>query len=397
MKILMVSYRIPYPLTAGFRIRIYNEAKYLKSMGHQVDLVYLGNSRDEELYRSELAKVFDHISCFSIKGAEVLANIVMLTFLRGKPFQVALYWNRKMNSYIQNVAGKYDVIIGNAVRTAEYLISLPKDKTILDLHDAVSYNYLNLIKHLTGLKNLFYKIERKLLMRYECKLTRQIKRLFITSEVDKQYLKEIGADTDNITVIPVAVRDDIKDVKVDVGEDECALCFLGKMSYQPNADAVIWFCRNVFPILKENHEGLKFYILGIEPSDEIMALKSEGIEITGFLENPYKTIKRCMAMVVPIRNGAGMQNKILESMVVGTPCVISTIAEEGLGGKNGQTYIVADTVSEYVDAIEMLIQNPQTRKKIGEEASLFVKQYMWDELKYRLQDMIETNEKGKTV
>ena len=102
-------------------------------------------------------------------------------------------------------------------------------------------------------------------------------------------------------------------------------------------------------------------------------------------------------MVVPIRNGAGMQNKILESMVVGTPCVISTIAEEGLGGKNGQTYIVADTVSEYVDAIEMLIQNPQTRKKIGEEASLFVKQYMWDELKYRLQDMIETNEKGKTV
>ena len=45
----------------------------------------------------------------------------------------------------------------------------------------------------------------------------------------------------------------------------------------------------------------------------------------------------------------------------------------------------------------MLIRNPQTRRKIGEETSLFVKQYMWDELKYRLQDMIETNKKRKAV
>ena len=56
-----------------------------------------------------------------------------------------------------------------------------------------------------------------------------------------------------------------------------------------------------------------------------------------------------MAMIVPIRNGAGMQNKILESMVVGTPCIISSIAEEGLNGINWQTYIVANSKNEYIE------------------------------------------------
>ena len=386
----MVSYRIPYPLTAGFRIRIFNEAKYLKSMGHEIDLVYTGKSKECDRYRVKLEEVFNHIECFEIKKKEVFCNLFTHTLTRKKPFQVSLYWNREMNSYIQKVEKQYDFIIGNSIRNAEYLILLPTKKVILDFHDAISYNYLNLIKNIHGVKKIFYQIERKLLVQYECDITRKIEKKIIISVQDKEYLKGLGADVANTAVIPVAVRDDIYDFKDNIDKDECAVCFLGKMSYQPNADAVIWFAENVFRPLKSSHSNIKFYVLGIEPTSEVRALQGDGIEITGFLENPYEIIKKCMAMVVPIRNGAGMQNKILESMVVGTPCVISSIAEEGLNGKKGEDYLVADSALEYIASIEYLIHSPNSRKRVSENASRFVKQYTWIVVKNMFENILKS-------
>ena len=390
MRILMVSYRIPYPLTAGFRIRIFNEAKYFKSMGHEVDLVYTGKNEECDRYRMKLGEVFNHIECFEIKKKEVLCNLFTCTLTERKPFQISLYWNREMNFYIQKVEKQYDFIIGNSIRNAEYLVLLPAKKVILDFHDAISYNYLNLIKNIHGAKKLFYQIERKLVVRYECDITRKIEKKIIISVSDKEYLKGLGADVTSMAVIPVAVRDDIRDFKDNVDTDECAVCFLGKMSYQPNADAVIWFAENVFRPLKSTHSEMKFYVLGIEPTSEVRALQGDGIEITGFLENPYEIIKKCMAMVVPIRNGAGMQNKILESMVVGTPCVISSIAEEGLNGKKGEDYLVADTASEYIASIEYLIHSPSSRKRVSGNASRFVKQYAWTVVKNKFENILKS-------
>ena len=86
MKILMVSYRIPYPLTAGYRIRIFNEAKYLKSMGHELDLVFTGKNEECSRYAAQLGKVFSHIRCFEIKKTEVLHNLLTCTLIAGKPF-----------------------------------------------------------------------------------------------------------------------------------------------------------------------------------------------------------------------------------------------------------------------------------------------------------------------
>ena len=97
-------------------------------------------------------------------------------------------------------------------------------------------------------------------------------------------------------------------------KDENAICFLGKMSYQPNIDAVLWFAKNVFPDLLATNPDLTFYVLGIEPTPEIKALgRNQHIKVTGFMDNPYQVMARVKATVVPILNGAGIQNKVLEN------------------------------------------------------------------------------------
>ncbi|MEG0897666.1 MAG: glycosyltransferase family 4 protein [Ruthenibacterium sp.] len=382
MKILMVCTRIPYPLTAGFRIRTYNEAKYAKKAGHSVDLIYMDASRQSENYSNELSEAFDNIFCQKVSKIEATLNLIKAIFDPQLPLQVALYKNREMKKYIDAISQNYDVIIGNNIRTAELLSETVAEKVVFDYHDAISYNYQNAILCTKGLKKLIYKIEYRRVLAYEKIVSKRFRRSVIISNEDKDCLKSYGCKTDTMTVIPVAVRDDILDRSNYFNDSEDAICFLGKMSYQPNEEAVIWFVKNVYLQLKKRCPILKFYIIGVEPSVTVQKLEQEdGIYVTGFMENPYELISHCKVMVVPIQNGAGMQNKVLESMVVGTPTVISPIAAEGMNGKDGEYYYVATTPEDYIEKIHQLLNNSQLRINMGTAARHLVEsQYSWDVL-----------------
>ena len=377
MRVLMISTRIPYPLTAGFRIRIYNEAKYLKKNGHIVDLIYFSKEKESKEYKEKLEEIFTEIHNVHLNKIESLVHILRKSIFGKLPFQVSLYLNKRMDEMIQQIAPKYDVIIGNHIRSAEYLKKLPQKKIILDYHDAISYNYGRIPEK--GIKKLFYDFEGIRVLKYEVECSKLFEKCVIISENDKEYLVQHGAENNNIYIIPVAVRDDITNKKTTYESDEEAICFLGKMNYQPNEDAVIWFSQKIFQMLKSKYQDLKFYIIGTNPTEKVKNLENEdGVIVTGYIENPYEIVRKCKAMVVPIRNGAGMQNKILESMVVGTPTVISPIAAEGLAGEPGVHYLVTDT---YEKEISELLESVELRQQIGKDSQRLVNDnYTWEKL-----------------
>ena len=390
MKILMVSSRIPYPLTAGFRIRIYNEAKYCRRAGHQVGLLYLGKPEEYERYKAQLAEVFHEVHVVPFRRAEALFNLFKCLFTPSKPFQVALYINKQLRKTLERLEGGYDVVIGNTIRTAEYLRKIDPAKTILDFHDAISYNYENAVRCTKGLKKWVYRTEYRRVLRYERDTAKAFRKAVIISEDDKAYLQKHGADTARLSVIPVAVRDDIAARKTVYGTAAREICFLGKMSYQPNEDAVVWFCHNVFPQLRERYPDVRFVIMGIEPSKAVCELERlDGVTVTGFLENPFERMAACVATVVPIRNGAGMQNKVLESMAVGAPTVLSPIAAEGLGGQNGVHYLAAERAEDYVEQLSRLLDSPPLCRQVGDSARELIRtRYTWEVLWSRWESLI---------
>ena len=378
----MLSSRIPYPLTAGFRIRIFNEAKYFKQHGHKVGLLYLGSKEEYNKYKNDLTTVFDKIYFVSTSKTSIFANLIKAC-LSNKPFQVALYSNKRFMKNLMEIESEYDVVIGNHIRTAEYLKRLDPNKTILDFHDAISYNYANLVKIEKGIKRILYKSEFRRVRDYECNVSKLFKRMVIVSEKDKIWLKKNGASVDNIIVIPVAVRDDILERKTDYKNDEETICFLGKMSYQPNEDAVIWFGQKVFPRLSKKYPNLIFNVLGIEPTQQVieMSKKNKNIHVTGFVENPYQIMSKAKATVEPIRNGAGVQNKVLESMIIGTPVVASSIAAEGIAAKNNCNILIAKNEEDFYKCVCSLLDSENLRKTIGEAGKAYINEnYTWNSL-----------------
>lgn len=382
MNILILSSRIPYPLTAGFRIRIYNVAKYFKNDGNSVDLLYMGSKAEYEKYKDDLLKVFRNVYCIPFSKVEALFHLSRCAFSFHLPLQVQLYRNSAFKKKLMEIEDHYDLIIGNHIRTAEYLKLLDPRKVILDMHDAISYNYANAIKVTKGIKKMVYHLEMPRVLDYECKIVSAFPRVVMISDNDRKWLEKHGADVSHVTLIPVSVRDDIQDFKSDYHNDENAVCFLGKMSYQPNIDAVLWFSKNVFPELLKKNGSLVFYIMGIEPTPEVMALdKDPHIKVTGFMDDPYEIMAKVKATVVPILNGAGIQNKVLESMLIGTPVVASTIAADGIQAEDNRQLLIAENQEEFINKTNALLSSADLREKIGKAGKEYIENHFtWDAL-----------------
>ncbi|WP_250880879.1 glycosyltransferase family 4 protein [Escherichia coli] len=68
-----------------------------------------------------------------------------------------------------------------------------------------------------------------------------------------------------------------------------------------------------------------------------------GVVVTGEVDSITYAAADGHIGVCPIRLGAGIQNKVLEYMALGLPCISSTVGFEGLGAEEGKEIYVANT------------------------------------------------------
>jgi glycosyltransferase involved in cell wall biosynthesis len=248
-------------------------------------------------------------------------------------------------------------------------------------------NYKAALRRAEGFWKAFYYVEDKRLLPYELEALRIFNKCFISSPVDKQYLLSHASVFASLSVIPNGVNSRAMEWLRD-SEEENWVSFLGKMDYYPNEDAVIYFAREVFPLLKENFPALKFIIIGAYPTKKVLTLeKIPGIEVTGFVEDPYDYLARSKVVVAPMRFAAGIQNKILEAMALRKAVVTTSVSAEGIQGEDGRHFLIADTPQEMAEKILELLRNREERRVLGENARSFIQaRYTWDVVGKRLLD-----------
>jgi glycosyltransferase involved in cell wall biosynthesis len=129
------------------------------------------------------------------------------------------------------------------------------------------------------------------------------------------------------------------------------LLFLGNLSHRPNADAVHFFVRDIFPLVKRSMPEVKFHIVGDNVPPEIAAYASEDVRVAGYLPDVGPLYRSCRLMVVPLRYGAGIKGKLGESMSYGLPVVTTSIGAEGFGLIDGNEVLIADEPQAFAGAV----------------------------------------------
>lgn len=135
------------------------------------------------------------------------------------------------------------------------------------------------------------------------------------------------------------------------------LVFIGGFEHWPNVDAVGWFVREILPIVRSAIPDVPFYVLGSKPTEEVMALRSSRVEVTGYIPDVEPYFDRGRVFVSPLRYGAGMKGKIGQSMALGLPVVTTSIGAEGMHLVDGVNALVADTPARFAEAVLRLYRD----------------------------------------
>lgn len=136
--------------------------------------------------------------------------------------------------------------------------------------------------------------------------------------------------------------------------DTLQLIFIGAYLWPPNVDAMVYFCREILPLLRDTVPRLRLRIVGSDATPEISALESSDVEVVGYVPDTKPYLASSDISVAPLRYGGGMKGKIGEAMAHGLPVVTTSVGAEGFGFRVGEEVLVGDTPRAFADAVHSL-------------------------------------------
>lgn len=287
----------------------------------------------------------------------------------------------------------FDVVHCFRLITAPALILLKKNgvvfgRAVLDMDDYESRTKKRyaqtLLRRQGWLQSFVGEMEARAWYRFESRVMEAFDDLCVCSELDRRLLSERIVHP-RVAVIPNV----IEEVSMSPVADSKPFTFLfvGTLGYPPNHDAVMFFCKEVYPLLRRKADmPFRFEVVGARPDRTLMALgNGSDIEIVGAVPDVGPYYLKASAVVVPLRTGGGTRIKILEAQSHGRVVVSTTIGAEGLDISPGEDILIADSAEEFAKKCWSLMEDGALRDRIGRAGrSLFERSYTVSHLSARL-------------
>jgi glycosyltransferase involved in cell wall biosynthesis len=187
----------------------------------------------------------------------------------------------------------------------------------------------------------------------ELSLIRKSDRTIVLSDAERMVLVREHAIPDSLlSVIPIVRQIPGLRTPFKARRD---ILFIGGYEHRPNIDAVVHFASSIWPLVRERLPGVRFFVLGSKPPDEVVRLGEEpGVTVVGYVSDLSEYFDQCRLSVAPLRYGAGIKGKVGTSLSYGVPCVASSVAVEGSGMRDGVEVLVADDPDAFSDAVVKL-------------------------------------------
>jgi O-antigen biosynthesis protein len=161
---------------------------------------------------------------------------------------------------------------------------------------------------------------------------------------------------------------------------DARLIFVGAFQHLPNVEAMLFFCREVFPLIRGKNPKTELLIVGSGPPPPIIDLeRTAGIHVTGFVPDIRPYMAKSSIYIVPLRLGVGIRGKILEAWSMGMAVVSTSVGCTGLRYEDGRNLLVADAPEQFAAHVLSLLKDPDKRRSLGEEGRKTAEQYYsWD-------------------
>ena len=401
MNILFLSTRSPYPLISGHSLRTYHILKGA-AQNHNVTFVTFIQLPEHELKKENL----DHLKsfCKAVYPFEIpadlsrvtLAKMLFLNLFSSLPFVAQKYDAPMMRQKIREIiqTQHIDLVHVDMLPLAAYINEFENLPKILVNHNVESVRLYRWFRaEPNPVKKIYLGIQWLKLRSFEQSAMNKFDGCVVVSELDRELLRKMGVKS-RLFVVPNGTN--TKFFEPNNGKVvENSVLWIGHMDVHTNKDAVLYFWKDIYPILKKKYPQVKMTFVGTAPPKEIAdaAQKDPQVKATGFVDDIRPYIDEAAVMVVPIRIGSGTRLKILDAMAMGKAIVSTSVGCEGLNVNDGKDILIADNPEGFSDKTIGLLKTPDKRVELEKNAIELAKTYDWDLITQRqevaYQDVME--------
>lgn len=402
MKILWITLESLLPANSGGRLGVFKRLEQL-SKENDIFLFYPYDNKNELIEVNNLKKY-----CVEVHPYDRKSNLLnALKLLIKYPYTVGSRCFIEMQADIRKCIdeNKIDIINVDFPHMCVNLLNVETDiPIILNEHNIEWKVYRRIAKSEKNIvKKFLYYIDSFRLKKYEKKILKIIPFSSITFVSDKDMLefnKIYKFSRKNLNLVPVGADMHNLDIVSKSNNEEKNIIFVGKMSYGPNIEGVKWFLKNIFPEIQKQYNQVKFYIVGKDPTEDIIKLSSQNVVVTGIVDDISKYYKIADLVVIPLLNGGGVKVKLLEAISYKDNIVSTSIGVEGTIFSNGKTIPVADSKDDFLKhCIETLKLNQEYISRNKQAYQIFKNNYSWNSIGkeyYKIiKSVVENYEKNK--
>jgi polysaccharide biosynthesis protein PslH len=390
MRIFFISQRVPFPPDRGDKITTFNEIRHL-STKHEVHVFCLADGRRDLDNIPGLRRYAQSVTAVPVIGWTSKLRALKAMFAGG-PLSVAAFNETKLHNAIGRKFAELrpDLIMIYSCNVAQYAEHFPQVPRIMQFAELDSSRWGQFARRSRPPLRWVYAIEQRRFFAYERHIARTFSYALVCTAAEQRDFERL------IPGVPVSLVGNGVDLDYfrsrGVPRRPGSIVFTGVMDYFPNIDAVVWFCDKVLPIVQRQIPAAGLTICGSRPAAAVRHLaKRRGVTVTGRVPDTRPYLDGAEVFVAPLRMARGIQNKLLEALAMGLPCVASAAAATGTVVANGEGILAADNPEEFAEHVVRLLRDSAFRAAMAGKARATAEaNYRWDGQMARLDRVIET-------
>jgi glycosyltransferase involved in cell wall biosynthesis len=384
MRILWVKGGKLFPVDTGGKIRSYNIVRHLAKAYPVTLLSYYGGARDAN-YEAEIARQLPATQTIHTAAPEAtLAQSVDYLFRLPSraPYAVTKFTHPKVRRKITEwfAEDRFDVAVCDFLSAS---LNFPDElavPTVLFQHNVETILWQRMARtESSPVRKLSYHIEAAKMGRYEQNALARFHHVVAVSNQDRDQMLALKPACP-ITVVPTGVDTKQYSVAPAATGNPPIVVFTGSMDWEPNIDAVEYFCREIWPLILNRFGDARFQIVGRNPDKRVRRLASSSVEITGTIPSVANHLRDATVVIVPLRIGGGTRLKIFEAMAMGKAMVSTSIGAEGLDVVDGRELLLADDPASFANAIIEILRDPALRRRYEQAAAIQAQRYDWSRI-----------------
>ena len=390
IEILFLAADLVWPPSGGGRIRTLSQLHVLGSLPEvaRVVLFSLGEDglrgEDRAALRREVPKlevlepVFHPVHLFAYP--RYVPRVAWLRAARGVPYLAGKWESPAVRAALARElnAFRYDVVWLGSLGMARYLPlvrhRLPDARIVLDGHNVESALWGQFARRQRGIRRLVAEAEWRLARDFERDVLRAVDAVAAISTDDARAYRELAGV--EARFVPQVVPFDRRATRTAGG---ARLCYVGTLSWRPNARGLDWFCGEVWPRVRERLPDATLEIAGaglpVDPHGAAVAPRAwsvPGVTTVGFVPDVAAVYDRSVAMVAPTLGGSGVRLKLLEAFRHGVPVITTSDGAAGLAIEPGREAFVEDEPSAFAARVIETATSPLRQARLRDAAFAFL-------------------------